>query len=135
MQNLLTVRPIVCLGEIVMSNFPVPFAENESWCRTLMGIATLLWDPIRYDISLKFPSGGINDKILSDYFLEKKSREKKISLIYVVLDGWIYQVQTYLPSFETHTWMKTGIVKHTWIHKRHAKVRHPREFNNTINLK
>ena len=32
---------------------------------------------------------------------------------------------TYLPSFESHTWMKTGIIEHTWIHKRHAEVRHP----------
>jgi len=32
-----------------------------------IGIATGLWEPIKYDISLKFPSGGMNDKILSAF--------------------------------------------------------------------
>ena len=61
-----TVRPMVCLGDTVMSNFPVPFPENDIWCLILIGIATLLCDPIRYDISLKLPSGGIKDKMRSD---------------------------------------------------------------------
>ena len=64
---LLTVRPIVCLGDMLMSNFPVPFAEKVKLCRKLIGIATVLCDPIRYDMSLKLPSGGINERMRSDY--------------------------------------------------------------------
>ena len=52
----------------------------------------------------------------------------------VSISPYVVHMKTYLPSFEAHTRMKTCIVKHAWIHKRHTQIRHAREFNNTINL-
>lgn len=61
------VLPNVCLGPTVISNFPwSPAALNNKLWRTYIGIATTLCEPIWYESSLKFPSGGMNDKILSD---------------------------------------------------------------------
>ena len=64
---MLTFLPMVCLGPMEMSSFPVPVAAaNVSWCRTKTGMATWLLCPIRYDIRRKLPSGGMNDRTFSD---------------------------------------------------------------------
>jgi hypothetical protein len=93
-----------------------------------MGMATLLWDPIKYDMSLKLPSGGINDNIRSDC-KARKVLEQKGLIPYCMKDNY------YLPSFETNTWVEAGVIKHTGIHEGHAQIRHSRQLDHTVNLK
>ena len=126
MLYVLTVRPIVCLGDMVMSNFPVPFAEKVKLCRKLIGMATVLWEPIRYDISLKLPSGGINERIRSAY-----SKEINKEIICSVPNA---NLVNYLPSLEPNTRMETCIIKHSWIHKRHAEIWHAGQLYHAVNV-
>lgn len=65
-KNPLTVRPIVCLGPTVTSNLPPPTSRKEILCRMYTGMATTDCEPMWYDRSLEFPSGGINDSTRSD---------------------------------------------------------------------
>ena len=123
----ITIRPIVWRGDTVISSFPVPFVINDSWCLILIGMATLLCELMRYDINRKFPSGGMKLNIRSDCKME--------------IHTWLHWPLTYvchvshLPSFESYTWMKRSIIKHSRIHKRHAQIRHSRELDYTIDLK
>jgi hypothetical protein len=64
--QVLTVLPMVCLGPTVMSRRPPPASRKDMLCRTYIGMATIFCDPIWYDISRKFPSGGMKDRNLSD---------------------------------------------------------------------
>jgi hypothetical protein len=57
---------MVCFGPTVMSRRPPPASRKDMLCRTYIGMVTIFCDPIWYDISRKFPSGGMKDRNLSD---------------------------------------------------------------------
>lgn len=57
----------------------------------------------------------------SNLFDVKLFREKEAGLFY-------------LPSLEPDAGVERGVVEHSRVHERHRKVRHARQFDNTVNL-